>query len=161
MLLRLNNSSRPVLDSLFRIRDPWLLNLSRCEQVGTPEGNDCSGNMATGRVCPGPAPACAVVGHQALQLRLEAEVVGPVGAHSYQQSDGVPVGLVPPALVGGGQEQLDGVGAALRKGTVEILCVPALGLRLLPGQVYQQGLQQDTVLVLAIRIGIQRKTDLF
>ena len=60
--------------------------------------------MATGRVCPGPAPAGAVVGHQALELGAQAEVVGPVGANSYEQGDGVPVGLVPPALVGGGQE---------------------------------------------------------
>ena len=101
--------------------------------------------MATGRVCPRPAPARAVVGYQALELGAQAEVVGPIGADSYEQCDGVPVGLVPPALVGGRQEQLDGVGATLREGTVEVLWVPALGLCLLPGQVYQQGLQQDSV----------------
>ena len=129
-----------MLDSLFRIRDPWLFNLGRYKEVGTPEGDDSRGHMATGRVCPGPAPAGAVVGHQALELGAQAEVVGPIGADSYEQCDGVPVGLVPPALVGGRQEQLDGVGAALREGTVEVLHIPALGLRLLPGQVYQQGL---------------------
>ena len=101
--------------------------------------------MATGRVRPGPASAGAVVGHQALELGAQEEVVGPVGPHSYQQGDGVVVGLVPPALVGGGKEQLDGVGAAHREGTIEVLLVPALGLCLLPGQVYQEGLQQETV----------------
>ena len=134
-----------MLDSLFRIRDPWLFNLSRCEEVGTPEGDDSRGHMATGRVGPSPAPARGVVGHQALELGAQEEVVGPVGPHSYQQGDGVVVGLVPPALVGGGKEQLDGVGAALREGTVEVHHAPALGLCLLPGQVYQQGLQQETV----------------
>ena len=134
-----------MLDSLFRIRDPWLFNLSRCEEVGTPEGDDSRGNMATGLVGPRPTPARAVVGYQALELGAQAEVVGPIGANSYEQCDGVPVGLVPPALVGGRQEQLDGVGAALREGTVEVLLVPALGFCVLPGQVYQQGLQQEIV----------------
>ena len=92
-----------MLDSLFRIRDPWLFNLSRCEEVGTPEGDDSRGNMATGRVGPRPTPARAVVGYQALELGAQAEVVGPIGADSYEQCDGVPVGLVSQVSVEGPQ----------------------------------------------------------
>ena len=84
-------------------------------------------------------------------------MVGLVGAHRDEQCDGVPVGLVPPALVGGGQEHLDGVGAALRKGTVEVLWVPALGLCLLPCQVYQQGLQQDKLELVTTKLPMSKE----
>ena len=91
--------------------------------------------MTTGGVSPGAASTCAEVGYQPLQLGAQAEVVGIVLSNSYEQFDGVEVRLVPPGLVGGGQEQLDSVGAALWELPVKAVSVPAFRLSVLPRQV--------------------------
>ena len=91
--------------------------------------------MTTGGVSPGAAPTCAEVGYQPLQLGAQAEVVGIVLSNSYEQLHGVEVQLVPPGLVGGGEEQLDSVGAALRERPIKAVSVPAFRLSVLPGQV--------------------------
>ena len=70
-----------------------------------------------------------------LQLGAKAEVVCGVGPHSYHDFDGVVVVLVPPGLVGRGEEHLDSVSAALREGAIKALRVPAFRLRLLSGHV--------------------------
>ena len=62
-------------------------------------------------------------------------MVGRVGPRSYLDFDSVVVVLIPPGLVGRGEEHLGTVGAALREGTVKSLCFPAFRLCLLLGQV--------------------------